>query len=94
MENFLTYHTGKNEDYFINQAGFRINTIPAGTKIKVLGFSLGFMSGIDMPDSEGTIFYKDGKTYFDLEKKFPKTVYHQESKFFSGDKLEIISLPE
>jgi len=96
---FLRYYS-EDGGYFTNQAGFRIDNLPVGSRIKIESFPLaagGFTAevGIGMPICEGVIIYKNGKTFFNLEHKSPipnKSTY-QESRFFNGDKIEIILLP-
>jgi hypothetical protein len=88
---FLTYiRESENKGYFLDQSGFRIETIPVGTRIKTSGF--GIALSINMPESEGLVVFVDGQTLFNLETGFQKK-HQQLSKFFDGDIIEIISLP-
>ncbi|MDP2788610.1 MAG: hypothetical protein Q8O46_00955 [bacterium] len=82
-----------NEDggYFVNQFGFRIDTIPVGTRIKTAGFGIGM--GLNMPESQGRIVFKDGQTFFNHEEEFPDKIHYREYKFFNGDIVEVIALP-
>ena len=73
--------------YFLNQVGFRIHTLPIGTRIKIKGFAIAL--GVYMPECEGTIAYRDGKIIFNFESKGP-VPYVQESNFWNGDVFEII----
>ena len=92
---FLRYVSENEGDkaYFVNQFGFRIDSIPEGTKVKIPGFALDPFSDTNMPEVSGVVFHKDGKTFFNLESGFDKKSTMQ-AKFFNGDAVEIISLPE
>ena len=71
----------------LRYVGFRIHTLPIGTRIKIKGFAIAL--GVDMPECEGTIAYRDGKIIFNFESKGP-VPYVQESNFWNGDVFEII----
>jgi hypothetical protein len=87
----LRYHKDGSEAYFINQVGFRVDSIPVGTKVRTQTYSMGLGIGINMPETEGEVIFKDGKTLFNRE--LGKGIEPIESKFFNGDYIEIISLP-
>ncbi len=86
---FLKYHSEEG-GYFTNQFGFRIDNIPEGTRIKTVGFYTS--TGLGMPECEGLVVFKDGKTLFNAESKMGSTAFVL-SKFFDKDNIEIISLP-
>lgn len=67
----LEYKIDGEDKYFINQFGFKVDTILEGTRIKTAGFSLGFMSGASMLESEGVIFHKNGQTFLTAKTKCP-----------------------
>jgi len=87
----LLRYTTEDGGYFINQAGFRIDKLPVGARIKTSGFVLG--TGVDMPECIGIVKEKNGKMIFDMESKFDPKSY-RESNFWGGDGIEILSLPE
>jgi hypothetical protein len=89
----LRYVSEENGGYFVNQFGFKIDTIPVGARIKTGAFGFGLQAGVGMPDCEGLIFQKDGKTFFSMESGLNKKSIVP-AKFFNGDNIEIISLPE
>lgn len=82
-------YTTEDGGYFINQNGFRLDTLPEGTLIRTKSFGMSF-SGVAMPASEGKILHKDGKTYFEGKIFSAFNVL----RFWNNDELEIISLPQ
>ncbi|HYE22892.1 MAG TPA: hypothetical protein VEA92_00360 [Candidatus Paceibacterota bacterium] len=86
--NVLTYHA-EDGGYFISQFGWRVETLPEGMEIKTKSFAL--VVGVAMPESTGKIVRKDGKILFIANDGFSKGF---ESKFFNGDVVEIVSLPD
>lgn len=87
----LLKYVGEDGGYFVNQFGFRIDTIPVGTRIKTAGF--GIAIGLSMPESQGLVVFKNGQTFFNHEEKFLDKTKYREYKFFNGDTVEIIALP-
>lgn len=87
--NILTYHREDDDAYFISQFGWKVETLPEGTRIRTKSFPI--MNGVAMPEGEGKIIHKDGKTLFLADNGF---VMGFESKFFHGDVVEIVALPD
>jgi len=85
--NTVRYHA-EDGGYFVTQFGFRLATLPEGMKIRTSPFSI--TPGVGMPPSEGNVFHKDGKVLF----RMTDTIMGLEAKFFDGDLIEVIALPE
>ncbi len=85
-------YSAEDGGHFINQFGFRLDTLPEGTTISTKGFVMAM--GVAMPESEGEVVLKDGKTFFMRKSEFPGSSHREQSKFFDGDVIEIVSLPD
>jgi len=86
--NVLTYHKDGDTGYFISQFGWKVDTLPDGVEIRTRGFSL--VPGVGMPECTGTIVHKDDRTLFVADVGLGAGF---EAKFFDGDIVEIVSVP-
>jgi uncharacterized protein YneR len=81
--NTVRYHADEG-GYFVTQFGFRLDSLPEGMRIRKKNFSV--VVGVGMPDCEGTVVQKDGKTLFKQERG--------EAAFSESDIIEVVALPE